>query len=61
MICPECDKCGRELDAPGALAFSPPVLTGVVRKIHICIACWRDFEAWLNPLQEINIQYKTEG
>jgi hypothetical protein len=37
----KCDKCGTELQQPGALVFSPP--TGeawLVEKYHVCAACW---------------------
>lgn len=35
-----CEKCGRGLDVPGALVFSPPLTNGNVRKHHICADCY---------------------
>ena len=39
-----CEICGRILDAPGALIFSPPFPPehSGVTKIHVCRACWFD-------------------
>lgn len=39
MIKVNCDFCGKELDEPGALMFSPPK-DDIVRKYHICIKCF---------------------
>lgn len=41
-IAPECDRCGHELDKPGALVFRPPGLfpARTVEKLHICLDCW---------------------
>lgn len=54
MIAPKCDRCKRELDAPGGLAFSPPDRVdraSSVDKLHLCAPCWRDhFLPWLHGL-----------
>lgn len=53
MIKPKCDKCGEELKAYGALAFSPPETKPnescgrAVEKYHICADCWPKLVAWL--------------
>ena len=53
MIKPKCDKCGEELKAYGALAFSPPETKPddscgrEVSKFHICIKCWEKFLEWI--------------
>ena len=42
MIKVECDRCGDELDEPGALLFGPPVGCfgqEEVAKLHLCILC----------------------
>jgi hypothetical protein len=37
----QCDKCGKELQKPGALIFSPPTGDGwLVEKYHLCADCW---------------------
>jgi hypothetical protein len=44
----KCDMCGRELAAPGALVFSPPVNEGwLVEKYHVCADCWPEVVALL--------------
>jgi len=39
-----CDKCGKVLDKPGALVFSPPSNNALVGqstlKFHFCVGCW---------------------
>lgn len=53
MIKPTCDHCGRELATYGGLAFSPPAelpdgsADPNVKKKHICVDCWKQFEEWL--------------
>lgn len=39
-ISPKCDRCGKELDQPGGLLFSPPDDNGMARKYHLCKACF---------------------
>lgn len=41
-IAMKCVFCYRELDEPGGLAFSPPTLSDIVGKHHICRLCWDD-------------------
>jgi hypothetical protein len=54
MISPNCDKCGGELQEFGAVALSPPETLPngscgrEVKKYHLCPACWREFERWLD-------------
>jgi len=41
VIAPTCDRCGDELDRPGALVVSPPLWgPGRVQKYHVCYDCW---------------------
>jgi DNA-directed RNA polymerase subunit RPC12/RpoP len=41
MLDLKCDQCGRELQEPGALVFSPPKGQGwLVEKYHLCVDCW---------------------
>jgi hypothetical protein len=49
MIAPTCQKCGAELDEPGALVFSPPQTLGAgsVVKYHVCADCWQKLLSWL--------------
>jgi hypothetical protein len=53
MISPTCDKCNRELQDFGALAFSPPETQPdgssgrEVEKYHLCASCWQEFKLWL--------------
>jgi hypothetical protein len=47
MISPRCDKCGENLTAFGALAFSPPDERDMVRKYHLCVECFARLEEWL--------------
>jgi hypothetical protein len=53
MIKPKCDRCGEELEAYGALVFSPPdefrdgSAGKIVYKLHICARCWLDLDAWI--------------
>jgi hypothetical protein len=39
-IKPTCDKCGQELLEFGAILFSPPDSTSMVKKFHICRPCY---------------------
>ncbi len=43
----KCDKCGKELDEPGALVFSPPSNNKDVMKYHICKTCWAKLADWI--------------
>lgn len=48
-ITPKCDPCGKELQAPGGLAFSPPKSVEAhapVEKYHVCAECWKTFVSW---------------
>ena len=49
MIRVHCDKCGKELDNPGALVFSPPYdENATVAKWHLCARCWAHLAGWLS-------------
>ena len=37
-----CHKCGRELNEPGALLFSPPIQDVMVTKYHLCRRCFEE-------------------
>lgn len=39
-----CNHCNKPLDQPGALMFSPPSKSHTVRKFHLCVKCWKEFE-----------------
>ncbi len=44
-ISPICDACGKELQEPGALLFSPPPTVekhAPVTKYHVCVPCYRE-------------------
>lgn len=41
-ITPRCDMCEKELIDFGALLFSPPDPTNIVKKYHICKPCYAD-------------------
>lgn len=43
-----CNKCNKELDQPGSLAFSPPDKYHECKKFHICTSCWPLFEKWIS-------------
>lgn len=47
-IKPVCDRCKKELEEFGAILFSPPDSSSMVRKWHICKHCYekmiKDFE-----------------
>ena len=41
MLQLKCDRCGQQLDRPGALLFSPPQGDGwLVEKHHLCVECY---------------------
>ena len=40
MIDPHCDRCGRELDEPGAILLGPPDAEQKVLKHHLCQECY---------------------
>lgn len=55
-ISPACDICGRELNEPGALVFSPPDVKGKVNKCHVCVGCYngKSLEEIVDGLREDN-------
>lgn len=48
MLRIQCNKCGKDLDEPGSLAFSPPDKYDECKKFHICLSCWPLFQDWLS-------------
>jgi len=47
---PICCRCLTRLNAPGGLAFAPPLQTiagEVCVKLHVCADCWPDLERFL--------------
>ncbi len=40
-IKPVCDSCGDELMEFGGILLSPPDGGGSVRKLHLCVNCYR--------------------
>ena len=48
MLDLKCDRCGAELNQPGALLFSPPRGDGwLVEKYHLCVECYKRIAAEL--------------
>jgi hypothetical protein len=48
----KCDKCGKKIQEPSALVFSPPFLMQsnaqpTVDKYHICVKCWDMLQLWI--------------
>lgn len=41
-IIPSCDKCGDELNEFGAILLSPPDNENMVKKAHLCKACYQE-------------------
>ena len=39
-----CVQCKKKITEPGGLAFSPPVAGDMVRKLHFCKECWKQWE-----------------
>lgn len=37
-----CDRCDEEMEAPGALLFSPPEADGMCVKVNLCVSCYGD-------------------
>lgn len=53
MLDLKCDRCGRELKEPGALAFSPPKDDGwLVEKYHLCVDCWQAIREQLRNFKQ---------
>lgn len=58
MINPNCDRCHRELQDFGALAFSPPETQSdgscgrEVEKYHLCANCWEEFKRWVEKSED---------
>ena len=42
-ISPVCGKCGKELNEPGAVLFSPADENNMVKKFPICRDCYGSF------------------
>jgi|CXWL01.1.fsa_nt_gi hypothetical protein len=56
MLKIDCDICDHELNEPGALLFSPPLLENlikepVVAKVHLCIDCFKKTLKFLQALE----------
>lgn len=49
-ISPKCDKCGQELIEFGAILLSPPDAQNMVKKFHVCVAC---YETMLSEMKHI--------
>jgi hypothetical protein len=43
-IAPKCDKCKNELTEFGAILLSPPDKDGMVKKFHLCVVCYGEFQ-----------------
>jgi hypothetical protein len=44
MIAVKCDFCDRHLNEPGGLLFGPPDESGMSRKKHLCVSCFRLYD-----------------
>jgi len=55
-----CNRCGKELDEPGALVFAPPNKKGGTRKFHICERCWHGLMTWLLNDSNFFMELKEE-
>ena len=44
MISIKCDFCDRHLNEPGGLLFGPPDGSGMSRKKHLCVSCFRFYD-----------------
>lgn len=51
-ISPTCDRCKNELTEFGAIVLSPPDNEGMVKKYHICPACYDEMKEDLEPSGE---------
>lgn len=63
MLKLKCNKCGQELNQPGALVFSPPKenlwAKGLVEKHHLCWRCWEILLCWLiSPTMRFSMRTK---
>jgi len=45
---PYCDSCSNRLTEPGAVVLSPPTATGLCRKLHLCVECFRGMFRWFD-------------
>ncbi len=53
-----CNCCGKVLTISGGLLFSPPEqITGVVKKIHLCVDC---YNLTFEYLKKLNKKIKNE-
>ncbi len=41
MIKPHCDFCKKELKDFGGILLGPPKKSGEVKKMHICVSCYK--------------------
>lgn len=48
----DCFMCDTELDEPGAILFSPPTKTGLVRKRHLCIECSKLMDKYFKRIKQ---------
>jgi hypothetical protein len=45
---PNCDSCSARLTEPGAVVLTPPTATGLCRKLHLCVDCFRGMFRWFD-------------
>lgn len=57
VYCTKSD-CGKEIDQPGGLIFSPPphgkFMADHVIKYHLCETCFDRFLDWMNGVEEVS-------
>jgi hypothetical protein len=46
---PFCDSCSARLTEPGAVVLTPPMATGLCRKLHLCVSCFEGMFRGLDP------------
>lgn len=49
-----CVACGKTLEVPGALLFSPPDSVGYIRKDHICLICYTIIYPGIKKKESVN-------
>ena len=49
-----CVACGKILEVPGALLFSPPDSMGYVKKDHICLICYTIIYPGIKKKESVN-------
>ena len=59
-ITPICSECEKELTDYGGLLFSPPDLSGSVRKYHLCISCYKKHERLIETSKQMSTEKRLQ-